>query len=125
MDIVAQKTKYNGFSGYLIKAMYTDDTTEVHALGTTFYLPVYDTGKKLMHVDEYGRAGELYAEEVVIDGQVYLKAYCDRYSIFYAEEDVSPVIDKGGNGINWWFIVGFAVGVVAVAAVAVYFIRKH
>ena len=122
VDLIAQKTNFEGHDGFIIKAVSNNSLS----LESTLYIPVSGSGQKLMHVDEYGRVSERVCETVVIDDQTYLKTTTSDYSIFYTENDDSPVINNGGNGgISPVLIIVGAVIAVAVIGVAVYFIRKN
>ena len=123
IEIIAQKTNFDGHDGFLIKANKTDGFKE--NVGSTIYIPASGSGKKLMHVDEYGRASERQAELVTIDGEHYLKTTTDDYSIFYEEADTSPVLPSGGNGPNWLLIGIGALAAVAVIAGVVIIIKKR
>jgi len=121
VNLIAQKTNYNGHDGFIIKA-----ERGPFDLASTVYIPVSGEGSKLMHVDEYGRVSELQADTVVIGDQTYLKAEVSDYSIFYADADVSPVVDNGGSGgISPVLIIVGIVAVVAVIGVAVFFVKKN
>ena len=121
IELVAQKTNFNGHDGFLIKANKSGGPN----VSSTIYIPASGSGKKLMHVDEYGRASERQAELVTIDGEHYLKTTTDDYSIFYEEADTSPVLPSGGNGPNWLLIGIGALAAVAVIAGVVIIIKKR
>ena len=121
VELIAQKTKYDGHDGFLIKAKSNGSN-----LPSTIYIPSSGTGKKLMHVDAYGRVSERQSEAVTVDGQVYLKTTTSDYSIFYEAADDSPVLPSEDNGPNWLLIgIGIAAGVAVVAIGAVIIIKRR
>ena len=118
--LIAEETKFNGHKGFLVKA-----TKDGAPLESTLYLPVSDEGKKIMHVDQYGRTSELRSTYVVEDGQGYQKVTVSDYSIFFLEDDV-PNYSTGDNGKNHNLLyIGIAVVVAIVALAGVgYFVKS-
>ena len=120
IELIAQKTSYDGHDGFLIKANGGNYNSTY-----TIFVPASGTGKKLMHVDEYGRVSERQSETVKIGEQYYLKTTTNDFSIFYEATDDSPVLPSGGNGPNWLLIgIGIAAGVLVVAGVTIFLIKR-
>lgn len=122
VELVAQPTKFDGKDAFIIKVSNSNDLASTAA---TLYIPFSGEGKRLIHVDEYGRTMELESTVVSIDGDNYLKATVSDYSIFYADSDDSPVIPSKGSSTNWLLIgIGIAAAVIIIAG-AVVFIKKR
>ena len=121
MNLIAQKTTFEGRDAFLVKAV-TEDGSSVQ---TTLYLPVAGEGQKIMHVDEYGRSNELAGTLVKFGDQYFMKTDVYNYSIFYTTEDEPRHDVPGGSGSNVLLFVAIGVAIVVVAAGAFFFIKKH
>ena len=121
MNLIAEKTTFEGRDAFLIKAVNEDG----NSVSTTLYLPVAGEGQKIMHVDEYGRANELAGTLVKFGEQYYMKTDVYNYSIFYTTEDEPRHDVPGGSGSNVLLFVAIGVAIVVVAAGAFFFIKKH